>query len=569
MNDGLFLSIDAAAIDWARAQFALTAIYHWLFVPLTLGLAVIMGICETIWYRKRKNYEGTVADTFWRDAAKFWQRLFVVNVAMGVATGIILEFEFGTNWSNYSWFVGDIFGAPLAIEGIVAFFMESTFVAVMYFGWKKVSPGFHLASTWLTGLGATISAWWILVANAWMQYPVGCEFNPDTMRNEMVSFLDVALSPFAVGKFCHTVISSWIIGAIFVVAVSCWYLMKRREQRLAVESIKIASVVGLIAALGAAFTGHVSGQQVGKYQPMKLAAMEALYNGGTDQGLTAVAWVNPLCQPDYEKLKEAPLKIEMPYALSIMATNDPHGFVPGINDILNGYAKPDGTREPSVDEKIARGKVAVEALAAYRKLREDVRTKPEEFAAAGMKVAADSTLAMLHTLLKENMQYFGYGYVKDKHDVVPFVPVNFWAFRIMVGLGCLFILFFAVLAILSFRIPLLSVITRRLLAAFGLLPETKADVHDITGLPAWHYWAAIALVPLAYIASESGWLVAEFGRQPWTIQDMLPTWVGVSHISGTSVALTFILFLVLFTTMLAVEISILLKQIKKGPEYEK
>ena len=213
--------------------------------------------------------------------------------------------------------------------------------------------------------------------------------------------------------------------------------------------------------------------------------------------------------------------------------------------------------------------MAVEALAAYRKLREDVRTKPEEFAAAGMKVAADSTLAMLHTLLKENMQYFGYGYVKDKHDVVPFVPVNFWAFRIMVGLGCLFILFFAVLAILSFRIPLLSVITRRLLAAFGLLPETKADVHDITGLPAWHYWAAIALVPLAYIASESGWLVAEFGRQPWTIQDMLPTWVGVSHIRGTSVALTFILFLVLFTTMLAVEISILLKQIKKGPEYEK
>ena len=541
----LFLNIDAGSINWARAQFALTAIYHWLFVPLTLGLAVIMGICETLWYRKR--------DTFWRDTAMFWQRLFGINFAMGVATGIILEFEFGTNWSNYSWFVGDIFGAPLAIEGIVAFFMESTFVAVMYFGWKKVSPGFHLASTWLTGLGATISAWWILVANAWMQYPVGCEFNPDTMRNEMVDFFAVALSPFAIGKFCHTVISAWIIGAVFVMAVSCWYLMKRREVRLAKESIKIAAIVGLIATLGAAFTGHISGQQVAKYQPMKLAAMEALYNGGTDQGLTAVAWVNPLCQPDYENLESAPLKIDMPYALSIMATDDPHGFVPGINDILNGYTRPDGTREPSVDEKIARGQQAITALAAYRKAKQEG--------------AGESVLNSQLSIIKENMPYFGYGYVKDKKDIVPYVPVNFWAFRIMVGLGCLFILYFAIMAILSFRIPYLSVIVRRLLATVGILPETHADMHEITGLPAWHYWTAIALVPLAYIASESGWLVAEFGRQPWTIQDMLPTWVAVSDINSGSVALTFFLFLFLFTLMLAVEISILLKQIKRGPEY--
>ena len=543
----LFLNIDAGSINWARAQFALTAIYHWLFVPLTLGLAVIMGICETLWYRKR--------DTFWRDTAMFWQRLFGINFAMGVATGIILEFEFGTNWSNYSWFVGDIFGAPLAIEGIVAFFMESTFVAVMYFGWKKVSPGFHLASTWLTGLGATISAWWILVANAWMQYPVGCEFNPDTMRNEMVDFFAVALSPFAIGKFCHTVISAWIIGAVFVMAVSCWYLMKRREVRLAKESIKIAAIVGLIATLGAAFTGHISGQQVAKYQPMKLAAMEALYNGGTDQGLTAVAWVNPLCQPDYEKQESAPLKIDMPYALSIMATDDPHGFVPGINDILNGYTRPDGTHEPSVDEKIARGQQAITALAAYRKAKQEG--------------AGESVLNSLLSIIKENMPYFGYGYVKDKKDIVPYVPVNFWAFRIMVGLGCLFILYFAVMTVLSFRIPYLSVIVRRLLATVGILPETHADMHEITGLPAWHYWTAIALVPLAYIASESGWLVAEFGRQPWTIQDMLPTWVAVSDINSGSVALTFFLFLFLFTLMLAVEISILLKQIKRGPEYSK
>ena len=544
MNE-LFLNIDAGSINWARAQFALTAIYHWLFVPLTLGLAVIMGIAETCWYRTR--------NTFWRDTAQFWQRLFGINFAMGVATGIILEFEFGTNWSNYSWFVGDIFGAPLAIEGIVAFFMESTFVAVMFFGWKKVSAGFHLASTWLTGLGATISAWWILVANAWMQNPVGCQFNPDTMRNEMVDFLAVAFSPFAVGKFCHTVTSAWIIGAVFVVAVSSWYLWKKREVRLAKESIRIAVVVGLIASLGAAYTGHISGQQVAKAQPMKLAAMEALYNGGTDQGLTAIAWVNPFCQPDFENQEAAPLKIDMPYALSIMATNDPHGFVPGINNILNGYTTPDGHREPSVDEKIERGRLAISALAAYRKAKKEGAPEAET------KVCLQQ--------IQDNIQYMGYGYVKDKKDVVPYIPVNFWAFRIMVGMGCVFILFFAVLALLAFDIPVVSIIVRRLLATFGILPETEADEHDIARLPAWHYWLAIALVPLAYIASESGWLVAEFGRQPWTIQDMLPTWVGVSDINSASVALTFMLFLFLFTLMLAVEISILLKQIKRGPEY--
>ena len=525
MFSHLFLNIDAGTIDWSRAQFALTAIYHWLFVPLTLGLAVIMGIVETKYYKTK--------DVFWRDAAKFWQKLFGVNFAMGVATGIILEFEFGTNWSNYSWFVGDIFGAPLAIEGIVAFFMESTFVAVMYFGWKKVSPGFHLASTWLTGLGATISAWWILVANAWMQYPVGCEFNPDTMRNEMVSFFEVALSPFAISKFCHTVTSAWIIGAVFCVGVCCWYLLKKRETKLAIESLKIGAAVGLVASLLAAATGHKSGMDVAEVQPMKLAAMEALYNGGVDQGLTAVALVNPFAQPDYANGESAPLKIEMPYALSMMATNDPHGFVPGVNDILNGYTTPDGHVEPSADEKIAMGKKAIAALAAYRKAKKD---------------GDEKTAATELVTLKDNMKYFGYGYIRDKSELVPFIPINFWAFRIMVGMGCLFILFFAVILAVAYQFPK------------GLLGK-----YDITALPAWHYWFAIALIPLAYIASESGWLVAEFGRQPWTIQDMLPTWAAVSDLHSSSVMITFFLFLILFTTMLAVEINM----IKKGPEYEK
>ena len=508
MLQNLLLDIDAGTIDWSRAQFALTAIYHWLFVPLTLGLAVIMGIAETKYYLSK--------DAFWKETAMFWQRLFGVNFAMGVATGIILEFEFGTNWSNYSWFVGDIFGAPLAVEGIVAFFMESTFVAVMFFGWKKVSAGFHLASTWLTGLGATISAWWILVANAWMQYPVGCEFNPDTMRNEMVSFAEVALSPFAVSKFCHTVTSSWIIGAIFCVGVCCWYLMKKRHTRLAVESLKIGAGVGLVAALLAAATGHKSGMDVAEVQPMKLAAMEALYDGGNEVGL---------------KMVEG---IEIPYGLSIMATNDPKGYVPGINDILNGYTDNNGKVEPSVDEKIERGKKAIEALAAYRKAKAD---------------GADEEVLTSHlSLLTSNMQYFGYGYVKDKNDVVPPVAVNFWAFRVMVGVGCLFIAFFAIVLAMVYRWP------RFLFAK-----------RDITALPAWHYWLAILLIPLGYIGSESGWLVAEFGRQPWTIQDMLPTWVAVSDLQSSSVIITFFLFLILFSTMLAVEINILLKQIKKGP----
>ena len=525
MFNHLLLDISAASVDWSRAQFALTAIYHWLFVPLTLGLAVVMGIVETCYYRTRKR--------FWKDAARFWQRLFGVNFAMGVATGIILEFEFGTNWSNYSWFVGDIFGAPLAIEGIVAFFMESTFVAVMFFGWKKVSPGFHLASTWLTGLGATISAWWILVANSWMQYPVGCTFNPDTMRNEMASFVDVALSPYAIDKFFHTVTSAWIIGAVFTVAVSSYYLLKNRERKLAIESIKIGSAVGLFASLMAAMTGDNSAYMVAKVQPMKLAAMEALYQGGTDQSLTAIAWVNPFGQPDYRAEKEPPLRIGIPNALSLLATRDLHGFVPGINDLLDGYEAPDGTRELSAEEKMARGKKAIEALAQYRALKKDPATAQSD----SLQALAEASKA----IVAENMPYFGYGYIRDTAELVPSIPLCFYAFRVMVGLGCLFILFFAVALFLVYR-------------------------KDIARYR-WFLVAAIILVPLGYIGSESGWIVAEMGRQPWTIQDMLPVNAAISDIRAGSVALTFFIFLVLFTAMLAVEVSILLKQIKRGPDH--
>ena len=515
----ILLTVDTASVDWARAQFALTAAYHWLFVPLTLGLALIMGIMETVYYRTRS--------TFWLGVSKFWQRLFGVNFAMGVATGIILEFEFGTNWSNYSWFVGDIFGAPLAVEGIVAFFMESTFVAVMFFGWKKVSAGFHLASTWLTGLGATISAWWILVANAWMQCPVGCEFNPDTVRNEMTSFADVALSPFAIDKFLHTVISSWIVGAVFVVAVSCWYMLRRRHKELSVASIKVASVVGIAASLLAMGTGDMSAVKVAETQPMKLAAMEALYDGGSGVGLTAVAAVNPFCQPDYASGGEPPLRIAIPSGLSFLATHSADGYVPGINDILRGYVRADGTVEPSVREKMARGRRAVDALASYRSLM--AQTPRDEAALAACRKQLDA-----------DMRYFGYGYVSDDADVVPFVPVCFYAFRVMVGLGTLLLLFFLVVGHIAFR----------------------SDVSR----PRWLHISALVMLPLAYVASEAGWIVAEMGRQPWAIQDMMPTWAAVSDIGSSSVIVTFFLFLVLFTTLLVTEISIMCRLIAKGPE---
>ena len=525
--DDLLLGISTGTVDWSRAQFALTAIYHWLFVPLTLGLALIMGIMETCYYRTGK--------TFWKDASRFWQKLFGINFAMGVATGIILEFEFGTNWSNYSWLVGDIFGAPLAVEGIVAFFLEATFVGVMFFGWEKVSRGFHLAATWLTGLGATISAWWILVANAWMQYPVGQAFNPDTMRNEMTSFAEVALSPFAIDKFFHTVISAWVIGAIFTVAVSCYLMFKKHrddrqadnDRRLAVQSMRIASVVGLVASLLAIHTGDSSAYMVAKAQPMKLAAMEALYDGGHGEELTVVAAVNPFTQPDYASGEEPAMKLAMPKMLSFLATRDMDGYVPGINDIIKGgYTMPDGTTAVPLKEKMERGRLAIAALSGYREAKE----------------AEDETAAAAHRkTLDENMKYFGYGYISEAEQIVPFIPVCFWAFRVMVGLGTLFLLFFAVSTFLSYK-------------------------KDITKMR-WLHIAGMALLPLGYLASEAGWVVAEFGRQPWTIQDMLPTWVAVSDVSAGSVMLTFFIFLALFTLLLAVEISIMCKAVKKGPEY--
>lgn len=511
-------NISGSLIDWSRAQFALTAAYHWLFVPLTLGLAVVMGLMETVYYK--------TGDEKWKRTARFWMKLFGINFAVGVATGLILEFQFGTNWSNYSWFVGDIFGAPLAIEGIVAFFMEATFIAVMFFGWNKVSRGFHLASTWLTGLGATISAWWILVANSWMQDPVGMVFNPDTMRNEMVDFWAVATSDTAVVKFLHTVLSGWVLGAVFVVGVSCWFLWKRRDKAFAVRSIKVAASVGLVAALLLAWTGDSSAYNVAKTQPMKLAAIEGLYEGGNGIGLVGVGVLNP-SKERWDDGEEAFLmKVEIPRMLSLLATREMDGYVPGIGDIIRGgYELPDGTTALSAQEKIERGRSAIASLADYRRLR-----------AEGDTAAASAARAEL----MEDMPYFGYGYLSAPGETVPPVGINFYSFRVMVILGGYFIAFFAVVLFLAF----------------------KRDISRFR----WLHVVALVTIPLGYIATQTGWIVAEVGRQPWTIQDLLPVGAAVSGLEVGSVRTTFFIFAILFTVLLIAEIGIMLREIRRGPE---
>ncbi len=496
----LLTALDACTIDWSRAQFALTACYHWLFVPLTLGLALVVGIMETLYYVKK--------DEWWKQATQFWMKLFGINFAIGVATGLILEFEFGTNWSNYSWFVGDIFGAPLAIEGIVAFFMEATFIAVMFFGWNKVSRGFHLASTWLTGLGATISAWWILVANAWMQHPVGMTFNPDTVRNEMTDFMAVAFSPSAVVKFFHTVSSGWMTGAVFVLGVSCWFLLKKRNTELALRSIKVASITGIIATLMVMGTGDQSGITMAREQPMKLAAAEGLEQGGTGAPFSIVPG------------------IEVPKALSLLATHHTEGYVPGIQDLLNGYTLPDGTQMPSADEKINRGKKAIQAFAQYRQLR---TTQPQ------MAQAALDTL-------NQHQAYMGYGYLQHKAQLVPPVGLVYWSFRLMVGFG-------------SFLFALLIVL--------GWMSH-KQKLHNQRVL----LWLGVAAIPMVYVAGQAGWIVAEVGRQPWAIQDLLPVGVAVSQLSATNVMVTFFLFLTLFTLLLIAEVRIMCKAISNYNQNE-
>lgn len=510
------LSVDWALVNWSRAQFTLTAMYHWIFVPLTLGLLFIIAFMET-------RYVQT-GDPQWKRITKFWMKLFGINFVIGIATGLILEFEFGTNWSNYSWFVGDIFGAPLAIEGIMAFFLESTFVAVMFFGWNKVSKKFHLTATWLTALGANLSALWILVANGWMQFPTGMEFNPVTARNEMVNFWEVFLSPVAINKFLHTITSGYVLSSIFVIGVSSWFLLKKREQMMAKKSIIIASVFGFISILAVIYTGHGSAQQVAEKQPMKLAAMEGLYEGKEGADLIGIGILNHKKEINDEQ-KDMHFKIAFPKLLSWLSFSDTEAFVPGMEDLINGNKK-QGIMPAK--ERIARGDTAIAALKAYKK---DLKSGNEENAEANLAT------------FEKHFDHFGYGYIENEKELIPNIPLTFYSFHYMVATGFLYILLFLVFLWLALTNKIETFKWRKALFILG-----------------------IAAIPMVFITSEAGWIVVEIGRQPWVVQDLMPTSAAVSNLSSNTVQITFWIFALIFTALLIAELNIMTRQIKKGPD---
>ena len=502
-------------VEWSRWQFAMTAIYHYMFVPLTLGLSFLLAIMETMWVRTGKAE--------WLNATKFWMKLFAINFAIGIATGLILEFQFGSNWSNYSWFVGDIFGAPLAIEGLFAFFLEATFFAVMFFGWNRVSRRFHLVSTWMVFIGSNISALWILVANAWMQNPVGMEFNPMTARNEMSDFWAVLLSPTAMSKFFHTVTSAYTLSACFVVGVSAWFILKKRHFEFARKSFLLASVFGFLSIIATIFTGDTSAQDVTRTQPMKLAAMEGLNEGGKGAPFTLIGLTCTDPQLPSERMKTVKYGITIPKLLSFLGYHDFDAYVPGIQNIMDGYTSEDGKVYPSIEQRMANGRLAIDALKTYKQA---VKDKDDALASQSLQT------------LRANFQDFGYGYLNSPYDTIPPVPLVFYSFRLMVGLGMLFVLLF----ICSWWYA-----KKRKFEKFKFIP-----------------YLAIACVPLAYIASQCGWIVAEVGRQPWVVQNLMPTNVAITRIASGWVVTTFWMFAILFTLLLIAEIGIMFTQIRKG-----
>ncbi|WP_295422118.1 cytochrome ubiquinol oxidase subunit I, partial [Sulfurovum sp.] len=460
-------------------------------------------------------------DEKWKKITKYWMGLLAINFAIGLATGIIMEFEFGTNWSNYSWIVGDIFGAPLAIEGLMAFFMESTFFAVMFFGWNKVSKKMHLLSTWLVAIGSNLSALWILVANGWMQHPTGMSFNPDTTRNEMANFWEVLFNPNAVSKFLHTVSSGYVLASLFVIGISAWYLLKKRDIEFAKKSILVASSFGLLTSMYLITTGDESAHQVALNQPMKLAAMEGLYKGEKRAGIVAVGALNPAKELGDDK-ETFLFKFEIPNALSVLGYHKLDAYVPGMDDLVNGN-KEQGI--VSVKEKMQKGKLAIKALADYKKYKK-----------ANDSSHAEEALKTFKTYEK----YMGYGYLKKPQDALPDVALTFYSFHTMVGLGFWFLLLFVLVLYYTMKDSI----------------ESKK----------WLQYAALFTIPLGYVAQEAGWITAEVGRQPWAIQDLLPVGMATSSVATSSVMITFWLFAVLFTALLLAEIKIMLKQIKIGPE---
>ncbi|MBS0359712.1 MAG: cytochrome ubiquinol oxidase subunit I [Proteobacteria bacterium] len=498
-------------VSLSRLQFGMTAMYHFLFVPLTLGLSVILAIMETVYVMTGREV--------WRDMVKYWGVLFGINFAMGVATGITMEFQFGTNWSYYSHYVGDIFGAPLAIEGLMAFFLEATFVGIFFFGWNKLSKIKHCVVTWLLALGTNFSALWILIANGWMQNPVGSFFNFETMRMEVENFSAVLFNPVAQAKFVHTVSAGYVTGSIFVMAISAYFLLRKRNIPFARRSIAVAASFGLASALSVAVLGDESGYLANENQKMKLAAMEAMWETETPPAAFTVFGI-----PD-QKTRETKYALKVPYALGLIATRSIDEPIPGI-DVLVQDNK----------ERIHKG---IKAYAALKQLQKD----------------RNNTAAK--TQFNQNQEDLGYGLLLKKYtdnvvdatpeqiekaswDTVPKIAPIFWSFRVMVGCGVFFIFLFAL--------------------AFYFTARRHVGQHR------WFLWLALLSLPLPWVASEVGWLVAEYGRQPWLVEGMLPTFLGVSSLTYAEVLTTLLGFVIFYSVLAVVEVFLMVKYIRLGPD---
>lgn len=495
----------------SRWQFGLTALYHFLFVPLTLGLSNILGIMETVYFITRRP--------IWRTMTQYWGLLFGINVAMGVATGITLEFQFGTNWAYYSQYVGDVFGAPLAIEGLMAFFLESTFIGLFFFGWDRLSRGGHLIVTWLLALGSSLSALWILIANGWMQHPVGSYFNFHTMRMELSSFYEVMFNPVGQAKFVHTISAGYVTGSMFVLSISAYFLLRNRNVAFAKRSMMVAAAFGLASALSVVVLGDESGYLADVNQKMKVAAIEGQWETEPAPApLTLIGW------PD-EKLHVTKYAIKVPYLLGLIATRSLHTPVYGIIDL--------------VDEARNRIKDGITAYNALTALQKNPNNKEAE---------------LILNLHQENL---GYGLLIKRYtqdvakaspeviekaawDTVPRVGTLFWAFRVMAGLGFFFIFLFGLAYYYTVR--------RR---AFK---------------KRWFLWLAFVSLPLPWVACEVGWVVAEFGRQPWVVAGQLPTFMAASSMAVQDVWLSIGGFVFFYSLLAVVEIYLMVKYIRLGPE---
>ncbi|MCT8643201.1 cytochrome ubiquinol oxidase subunit I [Glaesserella parasuis] len=497
-------------VELSRLQFALTALYHFLFVPLTLGLSFVLVVMETLYV--------TTGKEVYEDMTKFWGKLFGINFALGVTTGITMEFQFGTNWSYYSHYVGDIFGAPLAIEGLMAFFLESTFIGLFFFGWDRLSKGKHLLTTFAVAFGSNFSALWILVANGWMQSPVGSEFNFETMRMEMVSFSDLVLNPVTQSKFLHTVSAGYTCGAIFVLGVSAYYILKGRDLGFARRSFSVGASFGLVAIISVLIMGDESGYEIGKAQPVKLAAME----GEFETHPAPAAW-NAFVIPNTAEMKNE-VAIAVPYAAGIIATRSLDTEIKGLKDLReeNVQRVRNGIVAYGLLEKLRSGNYTAEDKEAFKAVQKDL----------GFGLLLKPYTDKVVDATEEQI-------LKAAADTIPNVGPTFWSFRIMMIAGGLMLLL--------------------IIAAF------VQNVRGTVGTKPLLLKALLWGIPLPWIAIESGWFLAEYGRQPWAVYEVLPTGVANSALTTADLWIAIGLLCGLYTLFLVVEMYLMFKYGRLGP----